>query len=208
MTGRSVNKLIIVPGKRKDYIEIHEASRKKILRAAFELFGKKGYSATSVESIAKKAKVSKGLIYHYFKSKQDILKGIFTFIMEEGEMMMDWSERLPSQEFIQKMIDHSFDYMVNKTKFNRLLIAISVQPEVVKGLKKEIDKAKDVWMNKLIGILRELNFEHPEEEAYLLGAVLDGVGLGYLAMGPDYPIEKIRKRVKKRYDIRRQANSK
>lgn len=191
----------MMPKKKEEHTEAHEASRKKILMAAFELFGKKGYSATSVESIAVKARVSKGLVYHYFKSKQDILRGIFFMLMQQGDRLMEGSEELSPKQFIKKMIDYSFEYIIGQTKFNRLLIAITIQPEVVKGLKKEIDKAKDIWNGKITAVFKKLDYAHPEEEAYLLGALLDGIGLGYLAMGTEYPVEKIKKLVEKRYDL-------
>ena len=43
-----------------------------ILAAAFKLFSKKGYYPTSMDDITKEAGVSKGLIYTYFKSKEEI----------------------------------------------------------------------------------------------------------------------------------------
>lgn len=191
----------MAPRKKEDYRTMQEVSRNKILMAALELFAGKGYAATSTDSIAKKAKVSKGLIYHYFKSKQDILSGIFAYLMEEGNELMNANNQLPPGKVINNLIDYSFDYIVNKAKLNRLLIAIAIQPEVVKGLKEELDKAKEVWMGIMIRMFKELNFQQPEAEAYLLSAMLDGVGLGYLALGEDYPLKKIKRLIEERYGL-------
>lgn len=46
--------------------EIREKTRQQIIDAAFEQFASEGFSKTSVAAVAKKAGVSKGLIYHYF----------------------------------------------------------------------------------------------------------------------------------------------
>jgi len=46
--------------------------KNKILEASLELFGKKGYFETDIESIAKRADVGKGTIYLYFKNKKDL----------------------------------------------------------------------------------------------------------------------------------------
>lgn len=169
--------------------------------AALELFAGKGYAATSTDSIAKKAKISKGLIYHYFKSKQDILRGIFALLMEEGSQLMNENNQIPPDKAIKNLIDYSFDFIVNKAKLNRLLIAIAIQPEVVKGLKEELDNARELWIGVMIKMFRELNFQQPEAEAYLLGAMFDGVGMGYLALGEDYPIKKIKKLIEERYGL-------
>jgi AcrR family transcriptional regulator len=46
--------------------------KSKILEASLELFGKRGYFETDVDSIAKKANVGKGTIYLYFKNKKEL----------------------------------------------------------------------------------------------------------------------------------------
>ena len=45
---------------------------KIILDAAVELFTTKGFQATRMEDVAKKAGISKGLTYFYFKNKEDL----------------------------------------------------------------------------------------------------------------------------------------
>ncbi|OGO46292.1 MAG: hypothetical protein A2W34_02450 [Chloroflexi bacterium RBG_16_64_32] len=47
--------------------------RSQIISAARKVFSRKGYDAATVEEIAETAGVSKGLIYHYFRSKEDVL---------------------------------------------------------------------------------------------------------------------------------------
>lgn len=51
-----------------------EERRQQILSCSLELFIRKGYNGTTVRDIAKKAKVSVGLIFHYFETKEAILQ--------------------------------------------------------------------------------------------------------------------------------------
>jgi len=51
--------------------------RKQILKAAVEAFAEKGFHATRVSDVARKAGVAYGLVYHYFSSKDDLLECIF-----------------------------------------------------------------------------------------------------------------------------------
>jgi len=44
-----------------------------IAKIAAEVFSKKGYQVASLQDVALKAKMSKAGIYHYFKSKDEIL---------------------------------------------------------------------------------------------------------------------------------------
>lgn len=49
---------------------------KIILDAAVELFTSKGFQATRIEDIAKKAGISKGLSYFYYKNKEDLFMAL------------------------------------------------------------------------------------------------------------------------------------
>ena len=53
-----------------------EARPDEVLDAALDLFIEKGFSATRVEDIAKRAGLSKGAVYLYFPSKEKILEGL------------------------------------------------------------------------------------------------------------------------------------
>ncbi|VAW22661.1 Transcriptional regulator, AcrR family [hydrothermal vent metagenome] len=53
-----------------------EARPDEVLDAALDLFIEKGFAATRVEDIAKKAGISKGSVYLYFSSKQALIEGL------------------------------------------------------------------------------------------------------------------------------------
>lgn len=57
--------------KKKQELEIQR--RNQILSVALGLFFNKGYKNTTMSEIAKEANISKGLIYHYFKNKAELL---------------------------------------------------------------------------------------------------------------------------------------
>lgn len=47
-----------------------------IINVSIQLFSKKGFDKTSMQDIANTANISKGAIYHHFKSKQEILNTV------------------------------------------------------------------------------------------------------------------------------------
>jgi AcrR family transcriptional regulator len=55
----------------------------KIQGAALALFIKKGIAGTTTKAIAKKAGVSEGTIYNYFKSKEELAYRLFVRYMDE-----------------------------------------------------------------------------------------------------------------------------
>jgi AcrR family transcriptional regulator len=48
----------------------------EITQAALEAFAEHGYAATRVDEVAKRAGVSKGLLYLYFKTKEELFKAV------------------------------------------------------------------------------------------------------------------------------------
>jgi TetR/AcrR family transcriptional regulator, fatty acid metabolism regulator protein len=61
--------------KQKDGREIER--RKTILRAAIEVFAKKGYHGCRIADVAREAGVAYGLVYHYFEDKEALLQSVF-----------------------------------------------------------------------------------------------------------------------------------
>jgi TetR/AcrR family transcriptional regulator, fatty acid metabolism regulator protein len=51
--------------------------RRQILEAAVKVFARKGFHAARVGDIAEEAGIAYGLVYHYFKSKEELLETIF-----------------------------------------------------------------------------------------------------------------------------------
>ena len=53
-------------------------ARKRISQAAFGLFGRKGYTCTSVQDIANAAEVKKSIVYYYFGSKEGLYQALLS----------------------------------------------------------------------------------------------------------------------------------
>jgi AcrR family transcriptional regulator len=63
----------------------------KLMRVSVELFAEHGYAQTSVQQIVDAAGVTKGALYHYFKSKDDLLFDIYDRLLS---MQREHLERL------------------------------------------------------------------------------------------------------------------
>ncbi len=59
--------------------------RREILEAAKKVFAKKGFAAATVDEIAREAEFSKGAIYFYFNSKEDLFLSLIQQITSELE---------------------------------------------------------------------------------------------------------------------------
>lgn len=76
----------------------------EITDAAFEVFARKGYSRARVEEVAKKAGVSKGLLYVYFRTKEELFKAVIrSVVVRRVDALLQAVEttELSSEEFIR-----------------------------------------------------------------------------------------------------------
>ncbi len=75
------------------------ATKERILKIALQEFIRKGYRETSLSQIAKQAGLTKGGIYHYFSSKDDLYYQILTdYFKNERRTRVFWLDQ-PSLRF-------------------------------------------------------------------------------------------------------------
>ncbi len=60
-----------------------DATRLALVAAARELFGERGYAATSIEEVAARAGVTKGAVYHHFGGKATLFQEVYEEVMRE-----------------------------------------------------------------------------------------------------------------------------
>jgi len=63
-------------------------SKERILAAAKELFLARGYAATTVDAICEKAELTKGSIYYFFDSKEDLGLAVLDWSLQRGAQML------------------------------------------------------------------------------------------------------------------------
>jgi len=76
----------------------------EIAEAAMHTFAEKGYAATRVEEVAKRAGVSKGLLYLYFKTKEELFKAVIrNFVSPHLDALADRTAAadLTATEFLE-----------------------------------------------------------------------------------------------------------
>ncbi len=111
--------------------EIREEKRSLIMDVALFLFAKNGYHATSISNIAKHAGISKGLMYNYFESKEDLLSSIIEKTVTEISQYFDINKDgyLTRDEF-EFFIRQVARVLNEKHTFFRLFFQVLMQAEV------------------------------------------------------------------------------
>jgi len=70
-------------GKKKGQAKSSD-TRERILKEAEALFADKGYDSTGIDEIARRAGITKSVIYYHFESKNDILQTLFREYFQQG----------------------------------------------------------------------------------------------------------------------------
>lgn len=103
-------------------------TRISLLRAAEEIFARKGLDATKVEEIAKQAGVSKGAFYLHFETKEEIfLHVVEAFLARCGSMLRSPAAAHELPERAEDLVDCGVEETVELYEFlwqNRAIMAI------------------------------------------------------------------------------------
>lgn len=179
--------------------EIRQQTRNQIIDVAFKLFANEGYAKTSIAAVAKKAGISKGLIYHYFDSKQDILEAIFDQLIELGEAVTNFPKEFTPVDKIRQTLERTFEFIETESNTGRLMVSLALQPEAFSSLKAKLDKVQEQQLDLYKEIMWDLGYEQPKLEAYQLGAIMDGILLGCVTMGEHYPLKEMKQKILEEY---------
>jgi AcrR family transcriptional regulator len=180
--------------------EIRKDRKQAIMNTALEEFASHGYDGTSISMIAKKTGVSKGLMYNYFKSKEDLLASIMAVGFEEMLPLIDPNKDgvLTKKEFIY-LIDESFRLMKEKISFYRLYFSLIMQPSVSKLFAKELNRIAEPFIKLFVDYFEKKGSKDPLLEAIMVGALLDGIGFNYAFNADTYPLDAVVELMKKKF---------
>ena len=180
------------PRTKDQFEEIRNKSRENIEKIALELFAIKGYHATSVSQIAEKAGISKGLLYNYYKNKEQLLNSVIMKVFDEIMRIIKMSEDLSAEKQIEQMIIQTIDHLKENITFWRLYLFLVHQSDVQLKLTGIWEKMRDDYMGYFVKLFEEIGSQNPVMEAMMLGTMFDGIGLNYVTAPNGFPIDEIR----------------
>jgi len=115
--------------------KIREEKSALIKEAALELFAGQGYHATTISQIAKRAGISKGLMYNYFGGKEELLSTIIQESVREIYAYFDIDrDGYLSQEEFEFFIRKVAQVLHDKKEFWQLFFQLVMQREVCSRL--------------------------------------------------------------------------
>jgi TetR/AcrR family fatty acid metabolism transcriptional regulator len=110
-----------------------EDKRRLILEAAVRVFARKGYHTCRVGDIAEEAGVAHGLLYHYFRSKDEVLETVFR---------ETWADIVGAAQRVEETDEPARERLAGIAKI--LLRAWKRDPELVTVVVREGLRSRDL----------------------------------------------------------------
>ncbi len=178
---------------RKANIQNQQMRREQILTAAAQVFSKTGYSRATTKQIAAAAGISEGLVYAYFKSKDELLVAMLNHLTRRSAMDQSADDSLAGA--IRAEVSHSLTRpRVDNAMFAAVLAEVLINPELRQSYREQrynitLDQFKDFLRQRIEA--GELPDQDMEISARICFGLLLGLGIlriiGDPLLQPDHP---------------------
>lgn len=102
------------------FFDLKKEKQDRFIHAALKIFAENGYKRASTDEIVREAGISKGLLFHYFGSKQGLYEFVYTYSTKY--VMMEYGRCIGQQEMgffelqmgiieAQSHVMHTYPYM-------------------------------------------------------------------------------------------------
>ena len=182
-----------MPRTEEQFGGIREQKTRLIMQTALELFANEGYYPVSISMIAQKAGISKGLIYNYFESKEELILAIIGDGINKLTKSLDPNRDgfLTADEF-EFFINENFRILQEYRDYWKLYFSTMMQPAVFKLVTDKFSGLLPSLKVVVEDFFRRKGIPDPQAEASYFYAMLDGIFINYI-MDPDgFPLEKIK----------------
>ena len=183
----------MAPKTTKQFDTIRKDRKDQIMKVALELFSSEGIN-TPISKIAKQAGISKGLMYNYFDSKNDLLREVALMGMTEIFDIFDPNHDgiLTDEEYVF-FIDEMFNKVTNNRTYWQLYFSMMVQPKVMELIKDDVMKIFMPLMKIQMNYFASKGSKDPETDTMFFNAMMDGVVMNYVSNPTFFNLDKIKK---------------
>jgi AcrR family transcriptional regulator len=128
-----------------------DARRAQLLQLARKAFSERSYDDVAIDDLARDAKISKGLLYHYFPTKRDLYVACLHQIAEElVQRMMAIPTDLPPPDRLRVGLDA---YLEHVSQHSRAFVAlmrggIGSDPEVARVIESVRQRLADKFLDR------------------------------------------------------------
>ncbi|MBL4862009.1 MAG: TetR/AcrR family transcriptional regulator [Crocinitomicaceae bacterium] len=171
-----------------------------IMDAALHVFAEEGYHSSSISRISKKAGVSKGLMYNYFDSKDELLKELLDTVFDSFlDAMGVVAGEVITDELLASHINKSFEAIEKDRAHWKLYFSMVTQPKVMEMAMVHMMPKIESYMSSLIVYFTKKGHDNPMVTARYFTSTLDGVQMQCLFDPDNFPTEDVKKLIIKQF---------
>jgi TetR/AcrR family transcriptional regulator, cholesterol catabolism regulator len=151
---------------------------RELVEIAVKHFNSKGYAGTAVQEIADEFGILKGSLYHYIKSKEDLLFLVLAETHEHLEQILDEVEQLTglsAEELLREYIRRQISY--TSRNLERMAIYYKESHHLSRERRRALEEKRDRHRVFIIGLISQLQ-EAGQVPADVPPGVLANVAIG------------------------------
>ncbi len=131
-----------------------ENRKNQILNAAFEVFVKKGYAKTTMDDIVASSKLSKGALYHYYKSKKEL----FLSLIDHWEVytFKDFYDKKSQNKKASDILRFFGENVINTLNEKKHAYIAEIEFRAMSNQDAEIKKRSNILYGKLLELFEKV----------------------------------------------------
>ncbi len=132
------------------FFDVKKEKQDAIINAALKVFAENGYKRASTDVIVQTAGISKGLLFHYFISKQGLYEFIFDYSVKYMTLELTQSVRKDETDFfeVQMMMEQAKTRVMKNYPYMQSFLStvrFEDHPEALKALGDQKDAMESVY---------------------------------------------------------------
>jgi AcrR family transcriptional regulator len=172
--------------------QLRADSHRRLLAAARRTFVRLGFDRATIRDIAGEAGVAQGLLYNYFRSKDDLLREVFLEgTRDVAAAFVAGAAGGTPAERLERMIRRSLEIVRERRDFWQLSYMLRHHPRTVEVLGDVLPTWTTGVRGSLETLLREIGHDDAAGLALVLFAAIDGVAQHYVLDPDEYPLEAV-----------------
>ncbi|MGN7381361.1 MULTISPECIES: TetR/AcrR family transcriptional regulator [unclassified Paenibacillus] len=199
-----------MPRTREENDRIRQAAKENIRTSAMEVFIERGYHNASIDDVAMRAGVSKGLIYNYYKGKEELLAEMVNYRIDEiGRVMLTASSLASPSEQLGYIVEGALDSVRQHPRIYRFYLHLQTQPEEDEVLSKYSQMLNEAMARQFevqCEMFANLGVEDARLKSLYFSSTLHGAMLMMSTYPDHYPVEEMKGQIIRQFCSNREAH--
>ena len=172
------------------------------MQAALKVFAIHGVIGATINMIAKEAGMAKGLMYTYYKSKEQLINELLRFGMQKAASFL-YEEgpggKLETRKEFAASLRKIVTLFLQEADFWRLYTMLALQPHMAEKFRQEAAAFIQQYLEVYMAYFQKKKSVNPLAEAMLFGSVLDGLMFDLMVAPDEYPLEEVVEMIIKKF---------